>query len=185
MAYRNGTYIAFHANGTNIPIDSDIKYFNLLKAWTAKTDDDFSLINSHDKTSAVRDTSLRTTLQNRLRERLRNSKHLLLIIGETTKYDTDWVPHEIEYAVDNCNIPIIVAYTGEEYILDPKKYSYLWPKALKDRIENGKASCIHIPFKKEPLKDAISQFSHNNKPKGGGLGYYSIESYKHFGIDIK
>ena len=42
MAYRNGTYIAFHANGTNVPIDSDIKYYNLMKAWTAKKDDDFS-----------------------------------------------------------------------------------------------------------------------------------------------
>ena len=185
MAYRNGTYIAFHAEGTNIPTDSDMKYYNLLKAWTAKADDDFSLINSHDKTHAVRDTSLKITLQNRLRERLRNSKHLLLIIGETTKNDKDWVPHEIEYAVDNCNIPIIVAYTDKEYILDPKKYSHLWPKALKDRIENGKASCIHIPFKKEPLKDAISQFSHDKKPKGGGLGFYSSEAYQAFGIPIK
>ena len=41
MAYRNGTYIAFHANGTNIPVESDIKYYNLIKAWTAKKDDDF------------------------------------------------------------------------------------------------------------------------------------------------
>ena len=172
MAYRNGTYIAFHAEGTNIPTDSDMKYYNLLKAWTAKGDDDFTLINSHDKTHAVRDTSLKITLQNRLRERLRNSKHLLLIVGETTKNDKDWVPHEIEYAVDICDIPIIVAYTGVEYLVDPKKYSNLWPIALKERIENGKASCIHIPFKKEPLKDAISQFSHSNKPKGGGLGVY-------------
>ena len=146
MAYRNGTYIAFHAEGTNIPTDSDMKYYNLLKAWTAKGDDDFTLINSHDKTHAVRDTSLKITLQNRLRERLRNSKHLLLIVGETTKNDKDWVPHEIEYAVDICDIPIIVAYTGVEYLVDPKKYSNLWPIALKERIENGKASCIHIPF---------------------------------------
>lgn len=185
MAYRNGTYIAFHANGTNIPIDSDIKYYNLMKAWTAKTDDDFSIINSHEKTHAVRDTSLKITLQNRLRERLRNSKHLLLIVGETTKNDTDWVPHEIEYAVDNCDIPIIVAYTGVEFVLDANKYSNLWPKALKDRIENGKASCIHIPFKKEPLKDAIYQFSHNKKPLGGGRGIYSVDAYKNFGIDAK
>ncbi|NCU06022.1 MAG: hypothetical protein GXC73_18820, partial [Chitinophagaceae bacterium] len=119
MAYRNGTYIAFHAQGTNIPTDSDIKYYNLMKAWTEKHDDDFSMINSHDKTGAVRDSSKRETLMARLKERLRNSKHMVLIIGPTTKNDNDWVPLEIEYAIDTCNIPIIVAYTGYEFIIDP------------------------------------------------------------------
>jgi hypothetical protein len=55
---------------------------------------------------------------------------------------------------------------------------------LKKRINNGTASCIHIPFKKNPLKDAISQFDHNNKPKGGGLGCYNKEAYEDFGIKI-
>jgi hypothetical protein len=59
MAYRNGTYIAFHAAGTNKPGQSDIDYYNLLKAWTVKGDDDFTMINSHDKACAVRDSSLR------------------------------------------------------------------------------------------------------------------------------
>ena len=185
MAYKNGTYIAFHADGTNVPTESDIKYYNLMKAWTAKEDDDFSMINSHDKTAAVRDGSLKETLKKRLKERLTDSKHMVLIIGDTTKNDTDWVPFEIEYAIDNCDIPIIVAYTGEEYILDAKKNWNKLPKALKDRIEKGTASCIHIPYKKEPLKDAISQFSHKNKPKGGGLGFYGQDAYKAFGIDTK
>lgn len=57
MAYRNGTYIAFHANGTTDPTASDIKFYNLMKAWTNKTDDDFSFINSHEKTASVRDSS--------------------------------------------------------------------------------------------------------------------------------
>lgn len=181
MAYRNGTYIAFHANGTNVPFDSDIKYYNLIKAWTAKTDDDFAIINSHDKTSAVRDSSLKETLRRRLKERLSLSKNLVLIIGETTKYDTDWVPFEIEYAIDNLDLPLIIAYTGFDYILSPNELSHLWPKALKDRIENKNAKAIHIPFKKEPLKDAIKQFNLTNKPKTS-LSYYTREAYKIFGI---
>ena len=182
MAYRNGTYIAFHADGTNIPTKSDIKYYNLIKAWTAKKDDDFSMVNSHDKTSAVRDSSLKETLRAKLKTRLSNSKHMVLIIGDTTKNDKDWVPFEIEYAIDKCDIPIIVAYTGEDYILDAKKHWNKLPKALKDRINNGTASCIHIPFKKEPIKDAIYQFSHTKKPNGGGLGVYSRDAYVSFGI---
>jgi len=181
MAYRNGTYVAFHADGTNIPTDSDIKYYNLLKSWTAKTNDDFSMINSHEKTSAVRDNSKRETLRRRLKTRLRNSKHLLLIIGKTTKNDTDWVPFEIRYAIDDCDLPIIAAYVDYEYILNPSKLSSLWPPALSKRIKDKTAKVIHIPFKKQPIATAISKFSQNNKPKGS-LTYYTKKSYLKWGI---
>lgn len=183
MAYRNGTYIAFHADGTNVPTESDIKYYNLIKAWTAKKDDDFSIVNSHDKNAAVRDSSKKKTLETRLKERLKNSKNMVLIIGDTTKNDKDWVPMEIEYAVDVCKIPLIIAYTGYNTVKAPNKLRILWPKSLKDRIDNGTLSAIHIPFKKEPLKDAIGQFDVNNKPSGGSLGVYSDVAYKSFGIE--
>jgi hypothetical protein len=185
MAYRNGTYIAFHANGTNIPVESDIKYYNLIKAWTTKKDDDFAIINSHEKNSAVRDSSKKETLKARLKDRLKKSKNMVLIIGPTTKLDKDWVPFEIEYAVDDCDIPIIIAYTGYESVRSPKQLSNLWPKALKERIDNGTLSAIHIPYKKNPLKDAIAQFSHSKKPSGGSLGIYDDEAYKSFGIELK
>ena len=153
----------------------------MLKAWTEKSDDDFSIIDSHEKGSAIRDSSKKATLEARLKERLRNSKNMVLIIGETTKDDIDWVPMEITYAIDNCDIPIIAAYTGYKYILQPASHSNLWPAVLKTRIDNSTASVIHIPFKKEPLKDAISQFSHDNKPTSG-LSYYSKDAYASFGI---
>ncbi len=181
MAYRNGTYIAFHANGQTDPTASDMKYYNLIKAWSAREDDDFSLINSHEKTAAVRDTSLRETLRARLVSRLKNSKHLLLILGKTTKEDTDWVPFEIRYAIDECKIPVIAAYTEiSGPILSPTTSSGIasyWPTALKSRIENKTAGVIHIPFKKEPIKAAIAHFDPNNLPKGGSLGWYTRESY--------
>ena len=85
MAYRNGTYIAFHANNTTEPTESDIKYYNLLKAWKVRADDDFRFIDSHVKTSAVRDTSKKETLRRSLKTRLNNSKNIILIIGKTTR----------------------------------------------------------------------------------------------------
>ena len=183
MGYRNGTYIAFHANNTTDPCESDIKYYNLIKAWTAKKDDEFTFVNSHDKTNAVRDSSKKETLRNRLAERLRDhSKNMLLILSAETKNDKDWVPFEISYAVDKCDIPIIIAYPGFEVIRAPMNLSNLWPSSLTERILNGKASCIHISFKKETIKNAIDQFDFNNKPKGGGLGIYSDEAYRNFGI---
>lgn len=181
MAYRNGTYVAFHANGTDVPVDSDIKYYNLMKAWTAKTDDDFTMINSHDKASAVRDSSKRATLRASLQERLRNSKNMVLIVGETTRFDADWVPFEISSAIDSYEIPIIAAYPGYEYVLAPAELRPLWPKDLADRINNQTARVIHIPFKKEPLQAAIDQFDHNNLPKGP-LTYYIRDAYVKWGL---
>ena len=181
MAYRNGTYIAFHANDTTEPTESDIKYYNLLKAWKVRSDDDFRFINSHKKTSAVRDTSKRETLARSLKTRLKKSKNMILIIGKTTSEDTDWVPFEIRYAVDECEIPLIAAYTGYPYILDPSKLSSLWPKALKVRINNKAARVLHIPFKKEPLKAAVSQFNHNNLPNSA-LCYYDKQTYMDWGL---
>lgn len=181
MAYRNGTYVAFHANGTDIPTDSDIKYYNLLKAWTEKTDDDFTMINSHDKASSVRDSSKKATLRASLQQRLRNSKNLVLIIGKTTRFDTDWVPFEIEQAIDSYEIPIIAAYTGYDWILAPNDLSALWPAALATRINNKKARVIHIPFKKEPIKAAIGQFTHSHPPDGS-LAYYVRDAYVRWGL---
>jgi len=183
MAYRNGTYVAFHAAGTNLPGKSDMDYYNLMKAWTAKTDDDFSMINSHDKASAVRDASLRATLRSSLLERLRNSKNMVLIIGETTRLDTDWVPFEIEQAIDTYKIPIIAAYTiWDKPIRNAASFSAYWPKAFETRINNGTANVIHIPFKKEALKDAL-RFSQSDPPLGKGLGVYNDEAYRGFGIE--
>ena len=181
MAYRNGTYVAFHANGTDVPTDSDIKYYNLMKAWTEKTDDDFTIINSHDKASAVRDSSKKETLRASLQLRLRNSKNMVLIIGQTTKYDTDWVPFEIEQAVDQYKLPIMAAYTGYACVLAPDQLSTLWPSALATRINNKIARVLHIPFKKEPLKAAIEQFTYDRLPDGP-LTYYVRDTYVRWGL---
>lgn len=182
MAYRNGTYIAFHANKTTEPTESDIKYYNLLKAWKVRSDNDFAFINSHEKTSAVRDSSKRATLEASLKARLNDSKNMVLVVGKTTKEDTDWVPFEIGYAVDVCEIPIIAAYPEYDYITAPAKLSNLWPSALAARIQNRTAHVIHIPFKQAPLADAIGQFSHRKYPKNGGLGSYSREAYQSWGL---
>jgi len=182
MSYKNGTYIAFHANDTPNPTESDIKYYNTMKMWKVKDNDDFSFVNSHEKTNAVRDTSKKETLRRALVQRLNNSKNMILIIGETTRFDTDWVPFEIEYAIDKCLLPIIATYPMYSAITAPSELFGLWPKALHDRINNGSAHVIHIPFKKEPLADALSQFSINKYPLGGGLGYYSRETYVSWGL---
>lgn len=181
MAYRNGTYVAFHANGTSEPTESDFKYYGLMKAWKVREEGDFSWVDSHEKGNAVRDSSKKATLEQALRLRLRSSKHLVLIIGNTTKEDTDWIPFEIAYAVDDCNIPIIAAYTGYNSILDPAQLAPLWPAALADRIRKQTVKVLHIPFKQQPLKEAVGQFHFENMPNGS-LSFYNREAQVSWGL---
>lgn len=71
---RTGTYIAFDGLGQLDPVKSDFRYYATLQAWTANRNIEFSFVNSHDKTYAVRDTSLQATLYSRIRQRLSASK---------------------------------------------------------------------------------------------------------------
>lgn len=180
-AYRTGTYVAFHANGMKEPTESDIKYFNLLKAWNVRIDNDFAFIDSHEKTGAIRSYSSREIIARHLKARLLRSKNMILVIGQTTKEDTDWVPMEIRYAVDECAIPIIAAYPGYKYIMAPAEIAPLWPEPLAVRIRDQRAHVIHVPFRREPLMDAVGQFNHNNYPVGAGLGYYNESAYRAWG----
>jgi hypothetical protein len=184
MAYRNGTYVAFHAAGTSDPTASDMKYYRLLCAWKELEDRDFAFVNSHQKAAAVRDSSSKERLRQVLAERLRNSRNMVLILGKTTRFDRDWIPWEIEYAVDTSEIPIIAVYPAYAYIQNPRSHVAEWPAALAARIRSGAAHVIHVPFKRGPLADAIQQFDHDNLPLGGGLGIYDRDSYTSWGIYI-
>ncbi|KZD24775.1 TIR domain-containing protein [Tardiphaga robiniae] len=183
MAYRNGTYIAFHAGGTTDPTASDIRYYRLLKAWHEHDSIEFKFINSHDKSAAVRDSSTKETLRRSLIERLNNSRNMVLIIGPTTQYDTDWVPFEIAYAVDRCKIPIIAAYTGCVSVPRPAALSYLWPAAFASRINNRSVAALHVPFNQKALNDAITNWDIDHPP-GSSLDYYSPEAHRTFGISV-
>lgn len=183
MAYRNGTYVAFHAGGTTDPTKSDIKYYNTMKMWNASKHINFTLCDSHEKTASVRDSSKKETLKRSLVTRLQNSKQFLLILTKTTKNDNDWVPFEISYAIDDCNLPLILTYPDFNSILTPNQLAPYWPQALKSRIENGSARAIHIPFKKDPVLDAIGQFDMNNKKyPTDGYGYYTHKAHQEWGL---
>ena len=179
MAYRSGTYVAFHAAGNSNPTASDMRYYTMLTAWHKHDAVDFRMVNSHEKSAAMRDGVSKDRLKVVLAERLRNSRNMVLVIGETTRFDDDWVPWEIAYAVDRCKIPIIAAYTAYSRIQSPHLLAHLWPKALAERIDSRTARVIHVPFKRSPLKDAIAQFDHDNCP-GTGLDFYSNEAYEIF-----
>lgn len=181
MTEQKRIYISFYANKKTEPEEKDVRYYKLLKAWDDKEEMNFEFIESVVKDKALTDNESKDVLIKSIKSGLDQSKSMLLLIGKTTKEDTNWIPLEINYSVDECKIPIIAAYTGYRYILDPSKLSNLWQQALKMKIDNDAARIIHIPFVREPLFAAMLQFDYKNYPEGS-LSYYSGDAYAEWNL---
>ncbi|QPN32907.1 TIR domain-containing protein [Diaphorobacter sp. JS3051] len=167
MAYRNGNYAAFYvaepfdpsALGANAT--KDFQYYNLLRAWKG-ADSSFPFNDSHDKTYNVRDGSdWESTLKPRLRERLRNSKNIVLFLSSVTA-NSRALREEIDYGINDQGLPVIVIYP--EY---DSKESLLTNGALKQSVKNlwdklpifrdsmEAVPTLHVPMKKELIKSAL------------------------------
>ena len=181
MANRTGTYFAFDGLGETDPNKSDFRYYATVQSWDAAHCIDFKLVNSHEKTSAVRDTSKMETLRASITQRLASSKNMLVIISSDTRKSGSMLSWEIEKAVDYYELPLIIAYTEFNSVLDPAALSSLWPTSLQARINNSSAQAIHIPFKKDAMFNAISRFTVNGEKIGSSLQFYLREAHIHWG----
>lgn len=180
---RTGTYVAFDGLGQADPSKSDFRYYSILQAWDANKSIDFKLTNSHEKTYAVRDTSSRATLYARIRERLSASKNMLIIVSTNTRKRGSVLSYEIEQAIDNYKIPLIIAYPAYSAIWKVDDVlSAMWPTALSERIDKIGTEAIHVGFKKEPIMNAISRFTVNGEHLSNGRNVYYRAAYVKWGI---
>lgn len=76
MAYRNKTFVSFDS--------ADIRAYRLMRAWKANEHIAFDFHDAHDLNTA-RDTSRPETIRQRLRERLANTKQVVLLVGDGTR----------------------------------------------------------------------------------------------------
>lgn len=180
MAYRSGTYIAFDGLGQTNPTLSDFRFYATIKAWASNQNIDFKYVDSHDKTSAVRDTSQRSTLEARIRERLSNSKNVVVILSSSTRKSGSMLTYEIEQAVDSYELPLIVTYVDFAVVANPSALSSYWPNALSARIANGTAKAIHIPFVQGALLNAITTYNPSKLP-GGSSQIFNEKAQRSYG----
>ncbi len=115
MAYRNGNYSAFYVSepfsesSLGAHATKDFVYYNILRAWKG-LDSTFPFIDSHNKNYNVRDSSdWENTLKPRIRERIRNSKNIILFLSSLTK-NSKAIREEIDYGINNQGLPVIVVY---------------------------------------------------------------------------
>lgn len=158
MGYKNKTYVCFDA-------DNDMNYYRLMQAWKENEKIAFDFQNAHDINN-IRDGSSEETIKKKLRERLENTKVLVVLIGDHTKNLYKYVRWEIEYAIEK-DIPIIAVNLNMKRNLD----NNLCPPILLEKL------AIHIPFGQK-----IMNYSLNKWPilhvEYKGIGKISPFSYE-------
>ena len=140
MSYRNKTYVAF--DGTN-----DMQYYRTMQMWKANHNIEFDFFDAHDLNSA-RDTSTEESIKAQLRTRMINSKQMILLVGDNTKYLKKFVSWEIELARKK-DIPIIVVNLNGDRVYN----KFLCPASIKDETYT-----INISFNKDIIKYALDNF---------------------------
>jgi len=169
MAYRNKTYVAFDG-------DNDIHYYRIMKAWKEHDHIDFNFQDAHDLNSA-RDSSTEESIKAQLRERMADSKQMLLLVGEKTRFLRKFVPWEIELARKK-DIPIVIVNLNDSKEFDDARC----PAAIKDHVYT-----ISISFKMKIIQYALDNFPDKYHQLKGGSdkdhNFHYVDSvYKSLGL---
>ena len=140
MPYRNKVFVSFDG-------DTDIHYYRLMRAWRQSDLTSFRFYDAHDLMQA-RDTSTEESIRRSLASRLANTKVLLVLIGEKTRYLYRFVRWELEQALRR-DIPIISVNLNGRRSLDASRC----PPIIREQL------VTHISF-----KAAIIQYALENWP---------------------
>lgn len=147
---------ALGANATK-----DFCYYRMLQAWKAG-DSSFPFNNSHETTYNVRDNSdWETTLKPRLRERLRNSKNIIVFLSSNTK-SSRALREEMDYGINVLGLPVIVIYPEfdtKQSLLEGGKLKQsvraLWEKLPVFRDSMEKVPTLHVPMSKSLIAASL------------------------------
>lgn len=167
MAYRNKTYVCFDG-------DNDIHYYWLMCAWKQNDNTNFDFDNAHELNTA-RDTSQEESVKAQLRERLKNSREMIVLIGQNTRYLHKFVRWEMEQAL-RLEMPIIGVNLDSRRSQDPD----LCPAVIKDQL------VVYTSFNAAIIQHALENWpnSHAQLKAQGKTGpyYYTDMIYTSLGL---
>ena len=167
MPYRNKTYVCFDG-------DNDIRYYNLMNAWVQNDRFSFNFFDAHDLNTA-RDTSLPKSIKRQLRERILNSKSLIVLIGANTRYLYRFVRWEMEQALE-LDIPIVGVNLNGLRRQDVEKC----PPIIRDAL------AVHVSFNAAIIQYALDNWplrhqKYRRENKTGPF-YYKTTVYSRLGL---
>lgn len=176
MANRIYNYAAFYVKepfketNLNANIARDFVFYNTLRMWKG-ADRSFPFLDAHGTTYQVRDGSTWNTLKYRLRERLDNSKNIILFLSRVTM-QSDALEEEIRYGMCYLGLPVIVIYPDYSYNFSVADghgqmqcIKNLWDRLPIFRDNMSIVPTAHIPMNKEYIVKALndSDFTLNGK----------------------
>lgn len=174
MPYKNKTFVSFASE--------DIRYYRLMCAWKENEKIDFDFHDAHD-INVARDSSQADTINRRLRERLVNTKQVIMLIGDVTRRkaaDPDTFVYYEARTILRLDLPIILANVNRSR------------EAQVDRVPDVllKPYTISTSFGPTILRYALDRFpgdyfANSNLPKIAqkeGLYYYPTSVYEGLGL---
>ena len=167
MPYRNKVFVSFDG-------DNDIHYYRLMRAWKQNDNTLFNIFDAHDINTAL-DSSTEATIKRRLSERLANSKAVVSLIGERTRYLYKFVRWELEQAIER-NLPIIGVNLNGQRDRDDD----LCPPVIRDTL------AIYVSFSPKILQYALEnwpdQHAQLQATRKSGPYYYDASIYRGLGL---
>ena len=134
-----------------------------MTAWKENEHIDFNFANAHDLNN-LRATASEATIRRKLRERMNNSKQVIVLVGEHTKNLYKFVRWEIEIAID-MDLPIIAVHLD-----GTNGSSDRTPPIVRDNCY-----FMNVPFEVAKIKYALDEFPaafHENKSDAPSSRYY-------------
>ena len=167
MAYRNKVFVSFDG-------DNDIHYYRLMRAWKQNDNTPFNFFDAHDINTAL-DRSTEETIKRRLRERLANSKVVVSLIGEETRYLYRFVRWELEQSL-SLGLAIVGVNLNGKRSQDVDRC----PPVIRDELIG------YVSFNAAILQYALENWTAEfNRLKSQGVTgprYYKDDVYRRLGI---
>lgn len=169
MSYRNKTYVAFASE--------DIKSYWLMTAWKKNEHIDFDFFDAHDLNIAL-DTSQPETIRRRLRERLANTKQVVVLGSAKCKSkasdDDSFLFYEIE-VVTKLNLPVVVANLDGDRTIDRN--------FIPQRFLNSDYYTMSVSFQPTIIKYALDNYAPDYATSSRtGPHYYKTQVYTRLGL---
>lgn len=159
MSYRNKIYVAFHYGKKGDVKDGEKSFYHTFEMWRDHKNINFNFFDAHDLNN-IKETSSDATIIARLQERLRDTKMMILLVGDQTR-NRKWVKWELDQAKKR-NIPLIVIETDKTQ----KEYnSYRMPQEVMDY------RFAFSFFNLDSIKNAIDSWYSNHSSAENGKYY--------------
>ena len=167
MPYRNRVFVSFDG-------DNDMHYYRLMRAWKQNDNSPFDFIDAHDLNTAF-DTSSEDTIKRQLSERLSNTKIVVSLIGEHTRYLYKFVRWELEQAIKR-DIPIIGVNINGKRTCDDNRC----PPVIRDAL------VLYVSYKPKILQYALENWPNQHlkfRTQGkNGAYYYKDQTYRNLSL---